>query len=118
MRSKLNAVADVRKNAEKAKFFSRQGGAVDEPMQSLYCMVRTASRVLWQRTVDPMIWSGILVGNRFAGVDWVFRTIQVTAVALIAALLLGGGVSRAESGYSFSARPGKPPKTVVPSQHS
>ena len=47
-----------------------------------------------------------------------FRAIPVTAVALIAALLVSSGVSRAESGYSFSATVGKLPKTVVPAHYA
>src|SRR5216683_3299252 len=87
-------------------------------MQSQDCMARTASRIPWRRTVYPMIRSGILVGNRFAGVDRVFRAIQITALALIVALLVGSGVSRAESGYSFATTPGRLPKTVVPAHYA
>jgi aminopeptidase N len=82
-------------------------------MQPQDCMAHAAS-IPWWRTVNPMIRSGILFGNRLAGVDWVFRAIQITAFALIAALLVGSSVSRAESVYSFATTPGRLPKTVVP----
>jgi aminopeptidase N len=68
--------------------------------------------------VYPIIRSGILVGNRLAGVDRVFRAIQITAFALIAVLLVGSSVSRAESVYSFATTPGKLPKTVVPAHYA
>ena len=47
-----------------------------------------------------------------------FRAIQITALALIVALLVGSGVSRAESGYSFATTPGRLPKTVVPAHYA
>jgi aminopeptidase N len=43
-----------------------------------------------------------------------FRTVRIAALALIAALLTGSGVARAESVYSFATTPGRLPKTVVP----
>jgi aminopeptidase N len=48
----------------------------------------------------------------------VSRATQITASALIAALLVGSGVSRAESGYSFATTPGRLPKTVVPAHYA
>ena len=47
-----------------------------------------------------------------------FRAIQTTALAFVAALVAGSGVARAESVYSFATTPGRLPKNVVPTHYA
>jgi len=47
-----------------------------------------------------------------------FRAIQITALAFVAALIAGSGVARAESVYSFATTPGRLPKNVVPTHYA
>jgi aminopeptidase N len=71
-----------------------------------------------------MIRSGILLGNMIAGNPLsrrslpLLRAIQIAAFAFVAALVAGGGVSRAESVYSFATTPGRLPKNVMPTHYT
>ena len=47
-----------------------------------------------------------------------FRVIQIIASGLVAALVVGSGVARAESAFSFAATPGTLPKNVVPTHYA
>jgi aminopeptidase N len=73
--------------------------------------------------VCPMIRSSILVGIMIDNPlhrrsSPLFRAIQIAALALVAALVAGSGVSRAESVYSFASAPGRLPKNVVPTHYA
>jgi aminopeptidase N len=83
--------------------------AVNERMQSSYCMARTAS----DDAVRYSAWHPMARRS-----SPLFRVIQMAALAFVAALVAGSGIAHAESVYSFATTPGRLPKNVVPTHYA